>query len=158
MHRSNDSISKLEKRTILVFSLFAFLFVFFFFAYEAIQTYRSKPTSINFAVHDPVPRTPPGFHLITLPIFLSLIRPRRFLFATVLTALYAGLLLLSFYLRVDGESFLGGPIPGDPGFFKEMYLKTWIWDYVAIVFLVVLLPWLLSILYRIRLRHPRTLA
>ena len=145
-------ISALEKRTILVFSFLAVLFFLTYFVEDGIRRYHdslSKP-SIRLAADDPVPRVPPGFYLLTVPIFLSLIRPRKFYVATVFVLLWASLFLVSLYIRVDGESFLGGPIPGDPGFLKELYLKAWIWDYVGLAFLAVLLPWLFSILFRLK--------
>jgi hypothetical protein len=95
-----------------------------------------------------MPRVPGGLHLLTVPIFLSLIRPRIFFAATFFAVVYAGLFVVSLYLRLDGKSFFGGPLPGDRDFFHELYLKTWIWDYVAFAYLVVLLPWLSSIIYR----------
>lgn len=148
----NDWVSTLEKRAVLAFALLALLFFLSLFVEAAIRDYRrdvSKTIPVEFAVDDPVPPVPAGLHLLTFPICLSLIKPRRFLVSTIFALLYAGLLLVSFYIRVNGESFLGGPIPGELGFFQELYLKTWIWDYVGLVFLIVLLPWLFSIIYRI---------
>ena len=154
MNSIDNPIPTLEKRIILFVSLFIALFYLSEFAVEFKQSLEPKyPTTINFAVDDPTPRVPAGLHLITVPIFLSLIRPRTFVVAAIFTVLYAALLLLSFYIRVDGQSFFGGPIPGSPGFFEELYLKTYIWDYVGLAFLIVLLPWLVSILYRVRSRR-----
>lgn len=161
MNESVASISTLEKRSLLVLAFFPLLFFLTSFGEDAIRQYRlsTEPRpAITLAVDDPVPRTPVGLHLLTIPIFLSLIRPRRFFVAIVFAVVYAGLFLVSLYSRVDGESFLGGPIPGDPGFFHELYLKTWIWDYVAAAYLAVLLPWLSSIIYRGRLGSSRRVA
>ncbi len=151
MNETTDPITNLEKRALLVFTLVPLLFFLAGFAEAAIRENRSsisKPGKITFAVDDPSPSMPAGMDLLIVPIFVSLIRPRSFLVPMFLAVSYAGLLLLSFYIRVDGESFLGGPIPGDPGFFGELYLKTWVYDYVALIFLVVFLPWLFSIIYR----------
>ena len=150
MNPTIASISTLEKRALLVFTLLPLLFFLSAFVEVAVRDYQSsRNTGISFAVDDPTPRTPGGMHLLTIPIFLSLIRPQRFFIPSILTGIYCGLLVLSFYIRVDGKSFFGGPIPGDPSFFRELYLKTWIWDYVAILFVIVLVPWLLSIIYRL---------
>jgi hypothetical protein len=152
MNKTTNPISNTETRAVLVVAVFAAIFFASFFADDAVRRYQDSlapRSAINFAVDDVVPKTPAGLHLITAFIFLSLIRPRRFFVATILSATYACLFLLSLYLRVDGESFFGGPIPGDPGFLGELYLKTWIWDYVAFAYLIVLFPWLFSILFRI---------
>ncbi len=161
MKETKAPISTLERWTLLVFTLIPLLFFLTFFAKGAIREHQfSLPNrhGINFAVDDPVPRMPAGLHLLTVLIFLAAIRPRSFFVSAILAVIYAGLLLVSLYLRVNGESFLGGPIPGDPGFFQELYLKTWIWDYVALAYLVVLLPWLSSIIYRRHRRRSRKVA
>ena len=159
MKETSCPISTLEIRTLRTFTLLAAVFFLAYFVEAAIHNYQSSrdPTKMRIAVHDPVPRMPAGLHLLTIPIFLSVIRPRNFYVATLLTVSYTGLLILSFYLRVDGESYLGGPIPGDPGFFQGLYYKTWIWDYVGVGFLAVMLPWLSSIIYRSHRRGPRKL-
>ena len=161
MNETAGPISILEKRTILVFALLATIFFLSSFAEDAIRRYQdsvSNHSKINFAVDDPAPRVPAGLNLMTIPILLSLIRPRRFLIPTLLAAIYAGLLLMSFHVRVNGESFFGARIPGDPNFLEELFLKTWIWDYAASGFLIILLPWLFSILNRLHKQHIRKAA
>ena len=159
--RAETGISKKERITLLVFAFLAFSFFAFFIWDRAIDSYNNSVVqeqnerraqaggrpAISFSVDDFRP-LPGGFNLLTLFIFLALIRPKKFIVSTSLTILYGVLLLISLFIRLDGEGALGGKdFYSDP--FVELFHKTNIFDYAAGFFILVLLTWQISILWRI---------
>ena len=147
----------------MVFAFLPFAYFYSIFVIEGIREYNysvkdeqitlrsqaeQKP-NVRFAVHDFVPRAPAGFHLLSIFIVLSLIKPKKFIVSTVLTLFYFALLFFGLYIRLDGETPYGAEYPAEVGFFGELYLNTWIWDYVGALFIAIALPWQLSIVSRI---------
>ncbi len=108
---------------------------------QLLREAGSRP-AISFGIYS-FWRLPAGLHLITFLIFLSLIKPNRFIAPLVLVVLYAGLLMWSLYVR-PGEIYYSA------GFFGNLFRRMDLWDYVGMAFILIMLMWLLSILYRIR--------
>lgn len=155
-------ISKRERAGLLVFAVLPAVFFSSIFVIEGIREYNysvmdeqitlknqaeNRP-NLRFAVHDFVPKAPALFHLFSIFIVLSLIRPQKFIVSTVLTLFYFAFLIFGLYIRVDGETPYGADYPAEVGFFGELYLNTWIWDYVGALFIAIALPWQLSIVSR----------
>ena len=123
-----NNISKVEHRFLLAVSLLAFMFFASFILLKEVEhhNYAMNQRYSGFSVDSVEPEASAGFNLFTFFIFLSLIKPKRFLLSTLMTVMYAALLLLSLYIRVDGETPLGGWYPPEVGFFGELYRKTWV--------------------------------
>ncbi len=155
------SISKRERFLLLSFSFVAFaLFAVGIFS-EAIQAYNFSVIEhqrelarrsgakdiISFAACGGLDYGIALFNLMVLPVFLSLIRPGKYVLSTVLTLLYATVLTLSVLSRLDGRGGLGSEnFFTDPWY--ELWMKTSIDDYFAGFVIAVLLIWQGSILLR----------
>lgn len=89
-----------------------------------------------------------GFNLITFFIFLSLIRPRRYIASTFFIFSYAAMYTYAIHSRLDGEGAYGGK-----DFFTdkwyELYIKTDLFDYMIAVIIITFITWQLSIIWRI---------
>lgn len=154
------SISRIERSLIISFGFLVFaLFATGIFA-EAVQSYnesvvrhqnelaeRAGARIISFSGGGAMP-TIPLFHLITFPIFLMLFNARKFIVSISLTTVYLVWLLISVWVRLDGEGLFGS-IESFTDPWLELWMKTSHLDYLAAVVVVVLLPWQASILWRI---------
>src|SRR5687768_808819 len=88
--------------------------------------------SISFGISD-CRRLPAGLHLMTFFIFLSLLRPKRFIAATVLALFYLGLMLFALYLRVGYTGFGTWSYSSYSAFFDRFHYLIDAWDGMAAV-------------------------
>ncbi len=153
--------SQIERVLILAFAFVAFALFALNIAGEAIESYNDSVVRhhnkiarqagvkniIEFSA-DGFNYQAPLFNLITFPILLALIKPRRYIISTGLTVLYLVFLIISVTDRLDGRGALGSD-----GFFTdpwhELWMKTSINDYFAAFVIAVLLMWQGSILWRV---------
>ncbi len=81
-------------------------------------------------------------------VFAALFFARKFIISTVLTSLYGLFLTASYFVRLNGEGFLGGEGIYDGRKLLEFYDKSHPFDLVACLFIFIVLIWQISILYR----------
>jgi hypothetical protein len=164
------SISKLERGLIIAFGLLAISYFATGIFAEGIHSYNESVVQyqnglarqagvkniISFAACGGFDYSIPLFHLITFPIFLTLIRTRTYIVSTTFTVLYLTLLIVSISIRLDGRGSLGSE-----NFFTnpllELWTKTSIHDYFSAFVTVVLLFWQGCVLWRIQKHGPRTI-
>ena len=162
--------SKFERVLILAFTFVAFALFATTIAAEAIQSYNDSvvihhnkiarqagvKNIIEFSA-DGFNYRAPLFNLITFPILLALIKPKRYVISTGLTVLYLVFLIISVTDRLDGRDAFGSD-----GFFTdpwlELWMKTSINDYFTAFVIAVLLIWQGSILCRVYRNSRRHLA
>jgi|SRR5690606_29706376 len=143
-------VSTKERKLLLLFASIVLALYVGALASE-IYLYSSTPKPeqgrITFAVHEPR-NILAGFHLMTPIVFTSLFFARKFIISTILTSLYGLFLTVSYLVRLNGEGALGSE-----GFYEwrkllEFYNKSHPFDLVAGVFIITVLIWQISILYR----------
>lgn len=143
-----SSISYFEKRAILVVSLFASLFVVYVFVDDAMYWYRDSvhheqvrgTFGIEFS-HDEVRQSPGGLLLVLPLITVALIRPKRFWISAGLTAVCLGLFVIGCYFRIQSARSLQ--------FIRPVWDAFYLADYIFASYLVGMMIWQLSILWRI---------
>lgn len=93
----------------------------------------------------------PGFHSLIILLLVALVVARKYIVSTFLTFLYALLFTIGMYMRLDGRGYFSGE-----GFYTslptEILAKTHPYEYLAAIFVLVILFWQVSILWR-RSRH-----
>jgi hypothetical protein len=101
---------------------------------------------INFAVHDFVQKAPAGVHLLVIPVLLALVvAPKNYIISATFFAFYGLMLAVSILVRMNRESPYGVPYGSDVTFLRELYRKTWMWDYVGVAYFLLASPWLVSL-------------
>lgn len=144
--KRNEYISKLEQNYLLITSFLAFIFSLSFFLFDIFQ--MSHVSDSNFS-QDYINYTFPGFHLITLFIFLSLLFTKRYIISFFLTIFYVFCNFYSFYLRDSYYYF--SEFPKNPSI-SGIYSKLNFSDIIAFLFAVILLFWQISILLRMLIK------
>lgn len=152
MQETRDSITRFEKRAILLFSLVASLFVVLLVIQEGIYQYHKhvsfeecRTGGICFSWDDFGHRGP-SLPLLLVPLItVALIRPMRFLLSFGLTALLAILFVSGVLFRLDYAQH-------QADFVRPWSYALSIEDCVFGFFILVMLGWQLSILWRLRKR------
>ena len=157
--KANKYISKKEHISLVIFSFAVFGFVFTintlevarFYNYsvsekqEKLQSQADGTPHIQFSGSNG-PHLPAGLHFLTLFIFIALLKTKRFLFSSFLTVFYAIVFIYGLYARYGlwGEEF-----SPKVDFLEKLYRVADTFDYLAAVFISILLFWQVSILLRI---------
>ncbi len=157
---STREISRLERRLLVILALLPCLILILYVAGEAISTYNQGVAShqrqiIAEASGRPMIRFssctfgsygPAGFHLLAPFVVLSLLKPKRFVAAMILSTLYAGTALISIYahaqlLMIGHLSDIDGSVRG--------YVELWFWDIFTILAAFPTFLWLSTIMWRL---------
>ena len=144
---------QISNREFLAIRLLSIVFAILFLVSVALEVVnamrRSAPAGqIVFAAHDFSPRLA-LFHVLSLFLCIAILRANAFLIASLVGCLYAVLFTLSAYLTLNGEGALGGlGFYDDKTIWQEISNKAHGFDYVAAIFLTILIPWISSIQVR----------
>ncbi|MBA2334885.1 MAG: hypothetical protein M3449_11235 [Acidobacteriota bacterium] len=157
--KANKYISKKEHISLVIFSFAVFSFVFTintlevarFYNYsvsekqEKLQSQADGTPHIQFSGSSG-PHLPAGLHFLTFFIFISLFGTKRYLVSSLLTLFYAIVFIYGLYARYApwGEEF-----SPKVDFLEKLYRVADTFDYLAAVFISILLFWQISILLRI---------
>lgn len=147
---NRDMISTKERKLLLGFASIVLLLFVVEFAVEIYQyasTPKPVPGGINFAAHG-YRNNLAGLHLMTPIVFVSLIFARKFIVSTILTGVYGLVLTTSYFVRLNGEGAYGGEGFYDGKKLLEFYIKSHEFDFVACLFIFIVLIWQISILIR----------
>ncbi len=162
--RANEYVSKREHKLLLIVAFTAFVFVTLFFCWNIIKNYNYSvyyelqrlEYLANYnregGMSIPSRKVVPLLHLLTLFIFLALLKTKKFLLPLFLTVFYA--IVFIYGLSVGYyESLLGGEeFSPKVGFFDRVYCIADGFDYLAFLFISILLFWQISILLRILIK------
>ncbi len=157
--KANNYISKKEHRWLSFIAFVAFLFFSICFITQEIKTYnisvaenqqrleREANGSSSSLQNNDNPVT--ELHFLTFIIFLSLLKTRRFIIPFSLTIFYAVTLIYSLPANFDAKWLGGEEFPSRLSFFRKLFIEANIYDYSAFGFILILLIWQISILFRI---------
>ncbi len=155
-------ISKRERTALLLFTFAIVIFILSGFITEGNVRYNSSVAEIwrNIEYQNSVYPCPsfssnyvnytiPDFHLLIVFIFASLLKTKRFLLPFLLTIIYAASLIYSIPARFDARRLGGEEFSPYVNVFNKLYFEANYFDYTATFFILILLFWQLSILFRI---------
>ena len=94
----------------------------------------------------------PGLHFLTLFIFISLLKTKRFLLSSFLTIFYAIVFIYGLSARFNGRRLGGEEFSPKVDFLKQLYIEANSFDYLAALFISILLFWQISILLRMLIK------
>src|SRR5688572_24654386 len=154
-------ISKLERRAIFGFALLPLAFFAIHLVDLAIQDYNLSVSDHQYELYLQATGAPrlqivacdfgtnqlPAFSFLSLFIFLTLIRPTRFIAATALTMLCSALVSMRVYRHFD-LSLNAGVFNYRETSWGEMF-SMWYWDIVGVTVALPMLIWLVSIVWRL---------
>jgi hypothetical protein len=159
--KANNYISKREHKLLLIFAFAAVIYVLSTFSWEVAKTYNHSVVEEQQEIRSRADgkfglrfsggigaNTMPGLHFLTLFIFIALLKTKRFLLSSFLTIFYAVVFIYGLSVRYYG-SLLGGEEFSPKGsFFERLYREANSFDYLAALFISILLFWQISILLR----------
>lgn len=162
-----DAVSKREYYCLLITAFATFLFAFSVISYQIVGEFnfyaaQKQQELKNFANNEQLIRMLglqyditylPGFHLLNLFIFLALLKTKRFLLPFILTVIYAAMFLYELPLRYYGSLLGGEEFSPKIDFLTLIYREANLFDYIAAIFISILLFWQISILFRMLLRR-----
>lgn len=147
--KANDYISKKEHTFLTVFVFTAFVFVLSVFTSEEIRIHNlsiSPFSSSNYA------NAMPGLHFLTFFIFVALLKTKRFLLSSLLTIFYAVVFIYGLSIRYNASRLGGEEFSPKFDFLDQVYRAANGFDYLAALFISILLFWQISILLRILMK------
>ncbi len=161
--KASNFISKKEHRLLLIIAFTVFLFVFSIFTLQVVKDYNysvsedqrqlkfqadgaSSPrfSSDNYVL--------PGLHFLTLFIFIALLKTKRFLLSSSLTVFYAIVFIYVLSARYNGSRLGGEEFSPKVHFLDQIYRAADSFDYLAALFISILLFWQISILLRMLIK------
>lgn len=157
-------ISIKEHKLLLTFAFIAFIFVISTFTFQAIKSYNDYVSDYQEKIKSQANGNPSlsfsgsngtyqiaGLHFLTLFIFLSLIKTKRFLLPFILTSFYFIVFIYGLYYKINYSGF-DSPKFINSTLFNQIYLVANLFDYIAFVFISILLFWQTSILLRMLIK------
>lgn len=148
--KSNQGISAWERRLLILFTslILCSLLVFFIFdVLDDIKLSQLRAQYPNIAIDVFTVRLA-GLNLLLPCIFIAILAAKKYVVSTALTLIYGALVATGFYVRLDGRGGFGSE-----GFYTdirtEIWNKTHPFEFVAVFFIVAVLIWQGSILWRI---------
>jgi hypothetical protein len=145
--KANKYISVGEHKSLLCVSFIAFVFVLLIF----VSDFYNINTDSS-SIFPQTNYTLPGLHFFTLFIFLALLKTKRFLLSSLLTAFYAVVFIYALSLRYDGARLGGEEFSPKVDFLDKVYRAATDYDYIAAIFISILLFWQISILLRMLIK------
>ena len=153
--KANKYVSKSEHFALLTVAFIAFIIVLSIFAWQASAAYDNffaeRASRIRFSGSANEFQTPP-FHLLTLFIFVAILKTKRFLLSAFLTVLYAVVFIYGLSAGYDGGRLGGEEFSPKVDFLDKVYRAAFDFDYVAALFISILLFWQISILLRMLIK------
>ncbi|HLM59383.1 MAG TPA: hypothetical protein VK308_01140 [Pyrinomonadaceae bacterium] len=164
--KANKYISKREHRIIIIVAFAAFVFAFSIFSIQTIKDYNNaileeqhklnrlanNTQSISFTACGGMDYRVPFLHFLTLFIFLALYKTKRFLLPSFLTVFYAAVFIYGLSARYDGARLGGEEFSPKVDFLDKVCRAATDFDYLAALFISILLFWQISILLRILIK------
>jgi hypothetical protein len=152
--KANKYISKTEHFALLTVAFIAFIIVLSIFAWQVSVAYDNffadKASKIRFSGSANEFQTPP-FHLLTLFIFIAILKTKRFFLSSLLTVFYAFIFIYGLYVRAKYSSFESDTFVNS-SFIEQFYLVAHDFDFLAAFFISILLFWQISILLRMLIK------
>ena len=151
--QANKYISKREHKLLLLVTFLSFSFVFTVFACQVFQTYYDFIVNISpqFSGGAGAFRVP-GLHLLTLFIFIALLKTKRFLLPSFLTVLYTFVFIYGLSVRYKAGQLGGEEFSPKVAFLDQVFRAANSFDYLAAFFISILLFWQISILLRMLIK------
>lgn len=161
--KANKYISKKEHILLILFAFVFFAFVSSILILDVIRSYNYSvfEEQQNFKIlanGEPIIRFSgnsgpdllmPGFHILSLVVFVVVFKSKRFLLSLFLTLFYAATFIYGLAARYDGSLLGGEEFSPKVGFFEKLYRESNAFDYLAAFFISILLFWQISIVFRI---------
>lgn len=159
--RANKYISRAEHKLILIVALLVFIFPISILSFKFIQDYNhgiyeaqqelkyqaNGKIPLRFAV-DSINHSVPIAYLLSVFIFIALLKPKKFLLSSFLTFCFVILIIYGIYFRFEhifAESMFGKL---NSGFIEQMQIVVYDFDYTVFALAIILLFWQISILLR----------
>ena len=163
---ANKYISKREHKFLLLVAFTSFVFALSIFFLQEIKDYNdaiSKEQNklerlanneqiISFSACGGMDYRVPFLHSLTLFIFVALLKTKRFLLSSFLTVFYAVVFIYGLSARYDGARLGGEEFSPKVDFIEKVYRATTDFDYLAALFISILLFWQISILLRMLIK------
>ena len=153
--KTNKYISKTEHKLLLIVAFIAFIIFSAIFAGQVTEAYDNffadRTSKIRFSGSGNQFQAP-LFHLLTLFIFAAILKTKRFLLSSFLTVFYALVFIYGLSARYDGGLLGGEEFSPKVDFLDKVYRAATDFDYLAALFISILLFWQISILLRMLIR------
>lgn len=163
--KANKYISKTENILLLIFAFLVFGFVLSVFTSQVISSYNYSISEEQSELKSQAdgkphprfsgfngPNVIPGLHLLTLFIFIALLKTKKFLLSSFLTVFYAIVFIYGLSARFNGRRLGGEEFSPKVDFLKQLYLEADSFDYLVFLFVSILLFWQFSILLRMLIK------
>jgi hypothetical protein len=157
--RTDKPIYKKEFAVLLMVSAVLLISVLMRFSWEVVTGYnesvRSQQTVLEWRADgkgsiaiDYEPKIVPLYHLLSVFLFLGIIKARRFIFALLITIFYIFSHLFALSQRYSHGGFLGDEILPPASFPESLYKYTDTLDIFVAITLLIVLIWLALIVIR----------
>ncbi len=107
---------------------------------------------ISFAACGGIDYRVPLLHCLTFFIFVALLKTKRFILPSFLTIFYAVVFIYGLSARYDGSRLGGEEFSPKVDFLDKVYRAATDFDYLAALFISILLFWQISILLRMLIK------
>ncbi len=163
--KANNYISIREHKLLLIIAFIAFVFIASTFCWDIIKYYNysisEEQQSLEYLANynrvggisgsSPI-TVMPLLHFFTLFIFLALLKTKKFLLPLFLTVLYATVFIYGLSVRYYAGLLGGEEFSPKVDFLDRVYRSANGSDYLAAVFISILLFWQISILLRMLIK------
>ncbi len=164
--KANKYISKKEHKLLLLVAFTSFVFALSIFSLQGIKDYNDAISKgqneleqlanleqiISFAACGGIDYRVSFLHFLTLFIFVALLKTKRFFLSSFLTVFYAAVFIYGLSARYDGSRLGGEEFSPKVDFLDKVYRAAFDFDYVAALFISILLFWQISILLRMLIK------
>ena len=158
---ANKYVSKSEHILLVLVAFVLFTFISSVLILDVINSYNyavleGQRNLMSHANGEPIIRFSggsgqmmPGFHILSLFVFVALFRSKRFIVSLFFTIFYSTILIYEIGLRYD-YGLLGGEVYLPKlDFIQKLYRGADPFDYIIALFLLILLLWHSSIFIRV---------
>ncbi|MBA3334382.1 MAG: hypothetical protein H0T08_02105 [Acidobacteria bacterium] len=149
--KANNYISKTEHKLLLTVAFTAFIFVLTIITLQVVVSYNYSVSNNRFSGTNDTIKIP-LFHFLTLFIFIALLKTKRFLLPLFLTVFYAFVFIYGLSVRYNAGRVGGEEFSPKVAFLDQVYRGADNFDYIAAVFISILLFWQISILLRMLIK------
>lgn len=144
-------ILKEEHKLLLIMAFASIIFTLAVFIFDIINVINHH-YSKNLLLSGQTPNTFPLFHLATILIFVAIFKTKRFLLPFILTVLYAITFIYGLSARYKGGRLGGEEFSPKVDFHEQIFREANEFDYIAALFIFILLFWQISILLRMLIK------
>jgi len=164
--KANNYISKREHKLLSLVAFTSFVFALSIISLQGIKDYNdaiSKEQNkferlannepiLSFSACGGMDYRVPFLHFLTLFIFVALLKTKRVILSSFLTIFYAVVFIYGLSARYDGSRLGGEEFSPKVDFFDKVYRAATDFDYLAALFISILLFWQISILLRMLIK------